>query len=863
MPTANDNIRKILPRILKDGTERTLYKPLCVWLEQFAAEEPLKLKGVEATSEESALDSDIGFPDITIRHGGEIAGWIEVKLPDKPLNHQSYKLQFKRYQESLENIIYTNLREWELWQWDRGEDQKSKRIKSVIFDLQEEGADPKEFLNLLTTYFEYAPTLAKTPKQLAIALARKARFLSKQIEEALVAAVESKEKNNELMRLKKTFQKILIADIVDHQFANMVAETVAYSLFLARLEHDERGAEDVFTLTTAVDYLPKNVPILSDLFGLISRISRKIPNAYQAATALLEQLNRADIHRIRQKLVEHKPGEDPVIQFYEPFLEAYDRDEKNARGVFYTPKPVVDYIIRSVDELLAAKFPDCPQGLASDNLLLLDPATGSGTFLMSAIQQIHSRLSEKNRGLGKDVLAQEFRKTLSNHILPNFYGFELMVAPYAIAHLKLTLEAERLGFTFKEDDRFKVYLANTLDDPQNKPTQSHAADDFGSLAFPAIAEESEKARAVKAHEPILVITGNPPYSNFGQMNNGEWIMGLIEDYKHGIEEKKFNWDDYVKFIRFAQWKLEQTGQGIFAMITNHTFLDAITLRGMRGSLLKSFDEIYIFNLHGNSLRGEVCPDGSDDENVFPIHTVGVSINFFIKLPKHQDKPKIFYQDLWGSKKSKFMTLLENTQATTKWDEIDVEKANKQFLKTRWGKSLGILNPFLPLKQQENLIEYGDSWGIKEIFRESGPGIKTERDGVTIKWNKQGIEETVHDFRTLDESKLRQKYELGEDSRDWQVLKAKSDVIKNQGEQFFQKIQYRPFDVRHTWYSGKTRGFIGTPGYSIMQHLQSDNLALLTCRQQADGSGFKHAHCSNGLTECCAVSLKTSDSQRNS
>ncbi len=842
MSAATDKLRQQLPRLLKDGTERTLYKPLCNWLEELAVEEPLKLRGVEASAEESAQDSEVGFPDMTVRHGGEIMGWFEVKLPDKPLSHQSYKKQFGRYQESLENLIITNLREWELWQWDREHDQKPKRMKTVLFDLQEE-SDPAELLNLLAIYFEYTPVLARTPKQLALALARKARFLSKQVEEALSAAVQSKDKDNELIRLRTTFEKTLIADIADHQFSNMVAETIAYSLFLAYLEHDERGNDESLTLTTAIDYLPKNVPILSDLFGLIARIAKKVPNAHHAATALLEQLNRADIHRIRQKLVEHKPGEDPVLQFYEPFLEAYDAKEKVSRGVFYTPKPVVDYIIRSIDELLTSKFSNCPEGLASKDVLLLDPAAGSGTFLMSAIQQVNAKVSVKNAALGTDVLMQEFRKVTKQHILPNFYGFELMVAPYAISHLKLTLEAERLGYVFDQDteegnERFKVYLANTLDDPHQKATQGKASDDFGSLAFPAIAEESEKARAVKEKEPILVITGNPPYSNFGQMNNGKWIMNLIEDYKKGVNETKFNWDDYVKFIRFAQWKLEQTGQGLFAMITNHTFLDAITLRGMRGSLLKSFDEIYIYNLHGNLLRGEVHPDGMEkDENVFPIR-IGVSINFFVKHPEPSGKPRVFYQDLWGTKKHKYGVLLDNTIASTQWEEVDIENVNKRFMQTRWGKSVGSLNSFVSTPALNDLFEYGNYWSVAEIFENYGSGIQTKRDHLTIQYSEDDLNKIRTDFTSLPAKEIRMKYDLPEDGRDWKIELAQKDLQQN--NPIVTSITYRLFDKRKTFFSGKTKGFLAYPRRETMQHMLQKNVGLIF-KRQAKESEIEYTH----------------------
>jgi len=393
----------------------------------------------------------------------------------------------------------------------------------------------------------------------------------------------------------------------------MVAETMAYSLFLSALEHERRGNGNELTLTNAIDYLPTNVPILADLYDLIKKVASAIPNIYESAQLLVDQLNASEIERIRQKLVEHKPGEDPVIQFYEPFLAEYDPKEREARGVYYTPKPVVDYIVRSVDWILRNKFGK-EKGLADESVNLLDPATGTGTFLMSAIQEIYWNTKKANESLGDEMVSREFNKIVLNHILKHFYGFELLIAPYAVAHLKLTLEIERLGFDFKlskgdgdtGNDRFKVYLANTLDDP-NKPPQKL----FGFDSIPA---ESEKAQIVKRDAPILAIIGNPPYSNFGQMNRGDWILGLLKDYKKGLGERKINLDDdFIKFIRFAQWKLEKTGQGIFAMITSNTFIDGVTHRQMRRSLMDTFDEIYIYNLHGSRHEEGMTPDGSEDE----------------------------------------------------------------------------------------------------------------------------------------------------------------------------------------------------------------------------------------------------------
>lgn len=869
MSDATEKLRQKLPGLLKKGTERTLYKPLGNWLEELVAAEPFKLRGVEITAEESAPESEVGFPDLTVRHGGEIAGWIEVKLPDKPLNHKDYEQQFTKYRDSLENVIFTNLREWELWQWDREHNEKPKCMKKALFDLQQEG-DAEDFFDLLSIFFEYTPTLARTPKQLALALARKAKFLSSQVEEALIAAIKSKDKEHELVRLRATFEKTLIADISDHQFANMVAETLAYSLFLACLEHDERGNGTELTLTNAVDYLPKNVPILSDLFGLITRIAKKIPNAHHAAIALLEQLNRADIHRIRQKLVEHKPGEDPVIQFYEPFLAEYDPKEREARGVYYTPKPVVDFIVRGVDHIVRTAFSK-EQGLADKSVNILDPATGTGTFLMSAIQQIYWSVKQKNEALGDEMVQREFNQIVQDHILKNFYGFELLIAPYAIAHLKLTLEIERLGFNFKmteddddpDNDRFKVYLANTLDDPERSPKAL-----FG---FDAIPGESEKAQNVKKKMPILAIIGNPPYSGIsqnpvemihsvmnektGKMKNKKvktWIGDLIEDYKyiegdrstgkHFKEKKHWLGDDYVKFIRFAQWKIAQAGEGMIAMITNNGFLDNPTFRGMRYQLMQEFDEIYCLNLHGSTTKSDTTPDGDKDESVFNIQT-GTSITFFVKKSKKQ-KCKVFYAEMFGLKAAKFSYLLETSFEKVEWKELEPNSPHYFFVKKNFSGS-----------------EYFEFTSVDKIFSVHGIPLMTGRDAFSILNSKEDLIRFMKEASNTDPENLRKKYDLGKDTTNWSLRKALSELrLHGIKDEYIHEINFRIFDLKHTYYTGKSSGVHSRPQHKVNQHMKSPNIGLLAPRQLA-GRDFYHVFCSNGITEMCLFSNKTKEANQ--
>jgi len=405
-----DNILKIQDK----ATERSYYSHLSNFISEYSQE--IGYKDITATPEESSKvnDNQVGFPDITIRDDKRLIGWIEVKLPKDDLNSDKFVKQFSKYKDSLENIIFTNLKVWQLWQWN--EKGESTKTAEVLFDPTDFaiGAE-KKLERLFTKFLEGKAYEARTPKQLALALAKKTKLLSQQVAESY----NSEDKESELYKLKEAFENTLIQDIESHQFANMVAETLAYSLFLSSLEHYKREVNEELTLRTAIDYLPTNIPILTDLYSLVEKVSGSFPNIHQATISLIDQINNTEIARIYHKLTEHKPGEDPVIQFYEPFLAEYDSKEREARGVYYTPKPVVDYIVRSVDYLLKESF-DKEDGLADSTVNILDPATGTGTFLMSAIQEIKQGITKKYSTLGNEVVGKEFEKVVLSHILKHF-----------------------------------------------------------------------------------------------------------------------------------------------------------------------------------------------------------------------------------------------------------------------------------------------------------------------------------------------------------------------------------------------------------------------------------------------------------
>lgn len=813
-----------LQKIKDLGTERSYYPILKEFLIDFAKEHANITQAVNVVSEASSKvhESKVGFPDLTVQvksYDYQTIGWVEVKLPKDNLNDNKFHEQFSRYTDSLENVLFTNLREWTLYQWD--DKGKPKKVEELIFDATNFNVESKALINLLDKFFNGKTLEIKTPKQLALSLARKTRLLSKQVQENLEEAMANNEKENNLIKLKNAFSETLIKDIEPHQFANMAAETMAYSFFLAALEHYKRGNDDRLTLTTAIDYLPDSVPVLQHLYELIGKSAKNHESIKYAVEALIEQFSKADMGKIYGALSKHRVGQDPIINFYEPFLAEYDPQEREARGVYYTPKPVVDYIVKSVDRILKDKFGKVA-GIEDRDVYLLDPATGTGTFLMSAIEMIAKRQKRQFGSLGDEIVKKEFCRVTQNHILKHFFGFELMIAPYAIAHLKLTMLLEEFGFDFdmtkdnddKEDDRLKIYLANTLDEPLKFEEKNQFQIDFDEFTFfQHVSRESKDASIIKSDKPIMVIIGNPPYSNFGQMNHNEWIDGLLKDYKKDLKETKINLDDdYIKFIRFAQWKIERTGEGVMAMITNNSFIEGVTHRQMRKVLMEIFDEIYIYNLHGGIRTETKSPDGEKDENVFDIMT-GVSINIFIKkgkLNKGAENCKVFCQDLWGSRRFKLEEVLNNNSIET----------------TTW-KALKPRYPYWfftdEIKEDPDYLEY---MSIKNIFHIKGSGVKTDRDELFVDYEILPLSEKIKMVYSGNYSEFfKNKYRVCASSSyklPDRIKQTKYD------DNFIKKINYRPFDERFVYYNPK---LVSRPNYDVNQHMISGgNIGLIVTRQ---------------------------------
>lgn len=572
------------------------------------------------------------------------------------------------------------------------------------------------FHSLMNEFFGYRLPTIQTARELAIELSKRTKLLKELAKEQLLEDLKSVKEGKKPSSIYDFYKGIkeLIRDINIEDCADAYAQTITYGLFLARRESKER-----LDRRTASFYIPRNVGVIKRIFLNISG-EEFPPNISWIVDDIVDVLNAADPEKILTSIDKRgKKDKDPVIFFYEDFLKYYEPEKKKHLGVYYTPRPVVNFIVNSIHSILKKYF-DKPLGFADDSVNVLDPAIGTGTFFWIAFLLTLNEL--KRQGL-KAIISDKIR----DHLLKHFYGFEILITPYVISHLKLTDLLQRWHYKFGGDDRIQVYLTNTLN-----PYETTFID---IPFFREITEESRIANQIKIKKPILIVMGNPPYAGISA-NKGEWIDKLLKEgytradgtkddgyYKvdgKPLGEKNPKWlqDDYVKFIRFAQWKIDRNGEGIVGFITNHSYLDNPTFRGMRESLLQSFDRIYILNLHGNALKKETCPDGSKDENIFDIKQ-GVAIGIFIKNKKFKEK-KVYYADLWGLRDDKYRWLDKHTIDNVEWQEV--KPASPYYF-------------FVP-RDTALEEEYNKFWKITDIFSVSNVGIVTARDHFTIKWTPE-------------------------------------------------------------------------------------------------------------------------------
>lgn len=808
-----------------DATEESYYSTLeKLLISYFESSANQKLKVTVLPKKTEA-----GNPDFRVWDGRQkIVGYIEAKRPETvDLDKIEESEQLIRYLNTFPNLLLTNFLEFRFY-------RDGKRIDSVqiadAFIFNELRKIPPiknedKFLELLNKYISFSIPKIKDAKTLAIELAKRTRFLKDEvIEEELKNG--SDDSSSELLGFFEAFQNYLIKGITKEEFADMYAQTITYGLFAARTR-----CEGEFNRIVAHAYIPQTVGILRDIFKYIS-IGDLPPQLEWIIDDIAEVLSETDVNKILDEFFKQGKGQDPIVHFYETFLAEYDPETREKRGVYYTPEPVVSYIVRSINHILKEEFQK-PDGLASGSVTVLDPAAGTLTFLAEAAKIAVEEFIAKYGEGGKSNF-------IKDHILKNFYAFELMVAPYTVGHLKISLLLEALGYRLSSNERFNLYLTNTLEmaELEQKPLPG-----MGSLS-----KESKSAGKIKKEQPVLVIIGNPPYSGHSA-NKNNWIDNLLKkNYYHenGISgqsyyevdgkplgEKNPKWlqDDYVKFIRFAQWKIDQNGEGVIGFITNHSYLDNPSFRGMRQSLLKSFDEIYILNLHGNSLKKETSPGGGKDENVFDIRQ-GVSIAFFIKKRKGRKEYKVKYADLWGDREYKYDWLKQHSVASTTWKELSPKS------------EFYLLTPF----DDSSYETYRKFVKITDIFKMSSVGIVTARDNLTIKWTHEEVWSTVNAFSKMEKELARQAFNLGKDSKDWSIDAAQKDLIESGlDREKVVPILYRPFDIRYTYYTGNSRGFICRPRPEVMKHILKENIALIVVRQVAEEK-FNHAFIANTIVE---------------
>lgn len=785
---------------------------------------------------------ECGAPDFLVERKKNIQiGFIETKDTHVDLEKEERGEQLTRYRSALHNLILTNYRDFRWYM-----DGELKLQASLTKD------DFGQVDALIRTFLTTKTPSSGTPEDLASRLAH----LAKMLRAALLSIMASDSDGEAFRDQLKGFRKVLIEDMTEEQFADMYAQTIAYGLFAARCNVDDGGR---FDRKTGIFDLPSTNPFMRQVLGHVAGPDLDIRVTW-IVDCIADLLACADMHSILEAFGKAKAN-DPVIHFYETFLAKYDSRLRKVRGVYYTPKPVVDFIVRSVDRLLEHEF-NLDDGLANTQkirvqveptgragkrayrseedvpkVLVLDPAAGTGAFLQGVAEVVHDRVTSGGQGGMWNGYVKE-------HLLPRLYGFELLIAPYAIAHLKLGLQLERTGYQFTADERLRVYLTNALEEAW----EVAGLPLFGQM----LVEEARAAGKVKQDLPIMVIIGNPPYAGHSA-NKGKWIDTLTDDYRKGIPglarpgQAKWLKDDYVKFIRFAQWRIEKTGYGVLAFITNHAWLNNPTFRGMRKSLMDTFDSIWVLDLHGSAKRASKGRNNEKDENVFDIQQ-GVAISFFVKKvrSKRSSQPAtVKHAELRGARDSKYEFLASHTLKTVKWKTL--EAADPDF-------------SFVPIAARAMQDEYSELVSVPTIFSVTGsaaPGIVTTHDQFAISWTQEEMIDKVESLlRTTSEAEAREQWKLCSQSQ-WDYERARKELATGAWKKEVGVIEYRPFDSRYTVYN---RNVAVHMRMRVNKHMiRRENFGLVLTRQQATEGSWSHCFVvCNAAIESAMISNKTKE-----
>ncbi|WQY10875.1 N-6 DNA methylase [Helicobacter pylori] len=771
-------------------------------------------------------------PDFRVSYQGLNIGYIENKRVGTNLNRLLKSDQILKYLELNPNLMLTDYLNF-MWV---GKDENNaplikKEISVASLDELSKPLKPnpqteRDLIEFFRGFFNYEAAPITNAKDFANALSAPTKYLK----DALITY----QQEDQVSSIFKNFKEYLYEELSFEDFSDAFAQTLTYSLFLAKLNHPF----EKINLDNVRSSIPKNFAVIREMADFLKRLDA-IKEIQWLLNEILNSINHVDMDSILKDLNDDK---DPYLHFYETFLSAYDPKLREKKGVYYTPDSVVKFIINALDSLLKTHFKDAPLGLKSaldnENIKLLDFATGTGTFLLEAFRKALEVRKTSDGGIST-------KEDKYQNLLKQFYGFEYLIAPYAIAHLNLSQAfKEEFKKPLKENDALKIILTNTLIQPSEIVA-------YRGLQ-PIFEKELKSAQEIKKDENILIITGNPPYSGASE-NKGlfEWevkatygiepefqtiemeknikltdkIQTLLNNIQKQKEsgsknalkelknlhskyklqkEKNPKWllDDYVKFMRFAQNKIKSLGHGLFGFISNNAFLDNPTFRGLRRSLLECYDELYILNLHGNARKKEETPQGAKDENVFNIMQ-GVSINLFVKKAQ-TTKQKIYYYDVYGERAEKYAFLAQNDLNSIEWFEIAPRA------------------PFYLLIPQETplLEEYEQGFSVQEMFQVGSTGICSQRDHVVFHKDKESLLKLLKDFSTLEPSELRRVYNIKKDGRDWRLEYAIKDVKANANnlEKYIVSCQYRPFDFYYTYYTGKSKSFIAYPRGEVFKHM---------------------------------------------
>ncbi|ELF5812900.1 DNA methyltransferase [Campylobacter jejuni] len=754
-----------------------------------------------------------GAPDFLITKDFLTLGYIENKRVNANLDNIIKSDQILKYTKLSPNIILTDYLRFILLSLNEKNEVivckevkicSLDEIKSVIKNKSLLDTKTQELNELFSIFFSKIPNPINSALEFSNHLSLRTRILK---DELLLS-----NENEAILSLFNTFKETLYKELSYEEFCDSFAQTLTYSLFLAKLNNDTAKEID---LNNAKKFIPKSFPLIRSMSGFLDDSFENLENIKWLLEEIINIINHIDITSIIKEL--NKTGEkdlfnrptilsthkDPYLHFYETFLASYDPKLREVRGVYYTPAPVVIFIINAIDEALKQDF-NHKKGLSEaldKNITLLDFATGTGTFLLEAFRKALEPISKNSVNYNPKVL------------IDKFCGFEFLIAPYTIAHLKISQSfKEEFNSPLNDDESLKIALTNTL---YSKSISKEQNDQNTLFTLIDLTKEFKKAQKIK-EEQILIITGNPPYSgassnkglyedeikiSYGlepskaNLNNEQkkWISSYFKEKskqntstfkaiyeKHKLENEKNSkvmLDDYVKFIRFAQSKIDSQESGIFAFISNNSFLDNPTFRGMRYSLMQSFDKIYILNLHGDTRKKEKAPDGSKDDNVFDIMQ-GVSINIFIKQNSKAKNTNIYYHDLYGKRKDKYEFLYENDLNSIKWTLV---KNNEPF--------------YLFLPQNNDLLEeYNKGISVKDIFMLSSVGIASSKDAILISTNNKKLEQQVYNFYNEFDKK------------------------------YIKEIAYKPFDTQKIYYDIKK---VERPRIDIMEHfLGYENIGLI-------------------------------------